>query len=422
MTPENSTPSAPRSWIPTVEKLTRWAEGVKSGSVTLLAFGAASISGIGVMHAVTSDSVALDPIKVPAPFEERGFTSEIATTRLLDEIATYQRQSSSAKERVSIQGKGSGDDLEKLQAPVAGVDMKMIQGLLGVKRERITGEITFNKEGNEPVYNVRLRRVPGNYVLLDITASGKPEAVLKQTALAMIEVFDPHIAAAIHWRNGDNTNALRMIDVVLGNDNPADDKYSLNLRSWMHIIGKRFDAAQADIDQILKIDPKFAPAYSTSSWLKRVTGNIDGSLLDAEKVIEYAPLKPWGYFQKAITLHEIKRDDEAEAQFQKALSLKLDSAPQFIRVAKFMTDRGKLNEAGDIYRKGLFAYANHAGLHANYGEWSRKQGRTEVALIEFSRALELDPKHALALAGKAEIEKSKQPSAPQLETPLKRSP
>jgi tetratricopeptide (TPR) repeat protein len=397
-------------WIPSVEKLTRWAEGVKSASVTLLAVGAASISSVGVLNALTSDSVSLDAIKVPAPFEERGFTSEIATTRLLDEIATYQRKSSSAKDRVSISGKGSADELEKLQGPaIGGVDIKSIQkavqDTLGVKKERITGEITFQKEGDNPVYKVRLRRVPGNHVLLDISAKGEPEAVLKQTALAMIEIFDPHIAASIHWRNGDEENALRLIDVVLSNDTQADDKYSLNLRAYIHITRKRFDAAQEDFERIMKLDPKFAPAHGMASWLLRAKGQYEASLAEADKAIELAPTKWYGNFQKAQTLRAMKRVDEAESSFAKALSLKPDAPGPYLQAGQLMVSRNKLNEAGDVFRKGLLLFPDNAPLHANYADLLIKTSQPESALKEFARALEFDPKNSLALAGQAELQK-----------------
>ncbi len=65
-----------------------------------------------------------------------------------------------------------------------------------------------------------------------------------------------------------------------------------------------------------------------------------------------------------------------------------------------------MNEAGETYRKGLFAFAEHAGLHASYGDLLRKQQQTSAALREFTLALEIDPKNKQALTGKAELEKS----------------
>lgn len=398
------------TWIPSVEKLTRWAEGIKSASVTLLAVGAASISGVGVMNAITSDSVSLDPIKVPAPFEERGFTSDIATTRLLDEISIYQRQSASDKDRVSITGKNSADELEKLQAPVGGIDIKRVQGAiqdaLGVRKERITGEITFTKDGDEPIYNVRLRRVPGNHVLLDISAKGDPGAVLKQTALAMIEVFDPHIAANIYWRDRDEDNALRLIDVVLNNDRQDDDKYSLSLRGNIHIAHKRFDAAQKDFDRIMQLDPKFAPAHRMIASMRLAQGDYDGSLREADLAIELAPTKWFGYYQKAQTLRDMKRGDEAEPNFIRAIAMKPNGPGPYVQAGQFLASRNKPTEAGDIYLKGLYLFPDNAPLHTRHAELLRKSGQPEGALKAYAKALQYDPKNATALAGKAELEQS----------------
>ena len=384
------------NWIPSVEKLTRWAEGVKSASITLLAAGAASITGVGVVTAITSDSVSLDPIKVPAPFEERGFTSEIATTRLLDEVTTFQHLSTSAKDRVSIKGKNSADELDKLEAPVGGVDIKRIQGViqdvLGVKKERITGEITFKKDGDNPIYSVRMRRIPGNQVLLNITARGEPDAVLKQTALAMLEVFDPHIAASIHWRGGDEDAAMRLIDVAIANSSESDHKYSLNLRAYIHVARKRLDAAQADFERIMRLDPQFAPAFGMASWLYREKGQYEKALAEANREIELVPAKWWGYFHRAETLRVMQRFDEAAASFDKALSLKPDDPAVYFQAGQLMVTRDKPAEAGDIYRRGLVQFPESPRLHADYGDLLRKTGQPERALKEFTKALEINPK------------------------------
>jgi tetratricopeptide (TPR) repeat protein len=398
------------NWLPSLEALNRWAEGVKSGSITLLAVGAAAMTGMGIFTAVTSDSVTVEPIKVPPPFEERGFNSEIATAQLLDEITTYQSHSSSAKERVSIMGKGHADELGKLQASVAGLDISKVQSaiqdLLGVKQEKITGEITFKKEGDEVLYHVRMRRLPGNHVLLDIKVKGEPQAVLKKTAVAMIEVFDPHIAASIYYREGDIDNALRLIEVVLSNDRTDDDKYALNLDAYINIGRKNYDAAQADFDRIMHLDPKFAPAHGMAAWLNRAKQQYDASLVEADKAIQLAPDKWWGYSQKAQTLRDLKREDEAEASFAKTLSLKPDAPGPFIQASQFMASRNKLAESGDICRKGLLHFPENTVLHVNYADILKRTGQPEHALKEFLMALELDPNNQVALAGKAELDSS----------------
>lgn len=79
--------------------------------------------------------------------------------------ATYGRQQSSAKERVSILSKNQHDDLQRLQmASAAGVDIQRFEGIvrdvLGIQKQTITGEITFKKEGDSIAYQVRMRRLP----------------------------------------------------------------------------------------------------------------------------------------------------------------------------------------------------------------------------------------------------------------------
>jgi tetratricopeptide (TPR) repeat protein len=308
---------------------------------------------------------------------------------------------------VSILDKGHADDLEKLQASVSGVDIKKIQSgiqdALGVKQQKITGEITYKKEDDDILYNVRLRRVPGNQVLLDIHVKGEPQVVLKKTALAMIEVFDPHIAASIYYREGDIDNALRLIDVVLSNDRVDDDKYSLNLRAYIAIGRKDYDAAQVDFERILRLDPKFAPAHGMAAWLNRARQQYDVSLTEADKAIQLAPEKWWGYFQKALTLRDMKRLDEAGDLFAKAMALKPDAPNPYVQTGQFLLAREKVSEAGDVLRRGLASFPDSAPLHAGYGELLRKQSEPERAGKEYGKALELDPKNAVALNGMAAL-------------------
>lgn len=399
--------------IPSVDDLNRWAQGIKSAAITLLAAGAASVSGVGVFHAVTSSNVVVEPIKVPPPFEERGFTSEITTARLLDEIISIERKQSSAKDRVSVLSKDQASNLEKLQSlSVGGIDTKTIQSsiqdALGIQQQRITGEITYKKNGDDISYHVRLRKLPGNEVLLDLKTSGEPQAVLQKTALAMIEVIDPHIAASIYWRNRDEENALRLIDVVLNNDTKDDDKYSLNLRGYINITNKRLDAAKADFEAIMALDPKFAPAHGMASWIYLEKKDFDQSLSEAEKAIEFSPAKWWGYFAKARVLRDMKRTEDAAVFFKKTIELNPDAAGPYIQAGVFFgAQETKQATAISIMRKGLLSFPDNTLLHSSIGDVLVKQGERDMAYREYRKALEIDGKNIAAAIGCFEIAREK---------------
>jgi tetratricopeptide (TPR) repeat protein len=356
--------------LPDTAQWLKLGQNIKSTAITMMATGATCIGTMGAFKAVTQDSVVVEPLKVPRTFEEFGFNSEVATARLLDEINTYGRsQSSSAKERVSILSKSHDNDLDKLstKSPEAKIVQDLIQDALGIQKQRITGEITYKQDADDAspagrTYHIRLRKLPGNTSLLDMTAKGEPQAVLQQPALGMIEVFDPHIAASIYWRAKDETNALRMIDVVLNNDDPADDKFSLNLRGYIHVAHKELDEAWSMFERIQKIDPNFAPQYNLASMVYLERKQFPESIAAADKVMALAPDKYWGAFAKAKAMRESKQSEQALALFRQTLTFKPDAPAPYIQAANFFNAQKLPDEALNTAKRGLQLYPQNEAL------------------------------------------------------------
>ena len=356
--------------LPDTEQMVKLGQGIKNTAIALMTAGAASIGTVGAIRAVTSDSVVVEPLKVPNTFEEFGFSSEVATARLLDEISNYSRtQSSSAKERVSVLGKSDDNEIDKLGAKSS--DVKVIQDLiqeaLGIQKHRITGDITYTQDPEDKspagrTYHIRLRKLPGNATLLDMTAKGSPQEVLQQTAMGMMEVFDPHIAASIYWRNRDEANALRMIEVVLNNDNPNDDKYSLNLRGYIHVSHKELDAAWTVYQKLQALDAKFAPGHILGSWIHLERKEYPQAIAEADRTIELAPDRYWGYFSKARALRDSKQPELALGMFKQALTLKPDAPAPYLQAASFYKSQNLTQDALTTAKRGLSQYPKHEGL------------------------------------------------------------
>ncbi len=355
--------------LPDTEQMVKLGQGIKNTAIALMAAGAASIGTVGAIRAVTSDSVVVEPLKVPGTFEEFGFNSEVATARLLDEITTYSRSQSSAKERVSILGKSDNSEIDKLGAKSS--DVKVIQDLiqeaLGIQKHRITGDITYTQDPEDKspagrTYHIRLRKLPGNATLLDMTTKGSPQEVLQQTAMGMMEVFDPHIAASIYWRNRDEVNALRMIEVVLTNDNPNDDKYSLNLRGYIHVSHKELDAAWTVYQKLQALDAKFAPGHILGSWIHLERKDYPQAIAEANRIIELVPEKYWGYFSKARALRDAKQTELALGMFKQTLTLKPDAPAPYLQAASFFKSQNLTQDALTTAKRGLSLHPKHEGL------------------------------------------------------------
>lgn len=129
--------------IPSASKPLVFFEIAKSASVALLAFAGSMIGIIGIFTSLTTSDVVFEPLKVPAPFEELGYSSEITTTRILDEVVRINALSTSTIDTKSLDGQLPGQILTSIHSlPVPGFGsfaikevQEIIQGLFGVKKE-----------------------------------------------------------------------------------------------------------------------------------------------------------------------------------------------------------------------------------------------------------------------------------------------
>ncbi len=55
------------------------------------------MTAIGVFLSVTTSSVVFEPLQVPTLFVEQGYSPEITTTRILDEVARINELSTTTK-------------------------------------------------------------------------------------------------------------------------------------------------------------------------------------------------------------------------------------------------------------------------------------------------------------------------------------
>jgi tetratricopeptide (TPR) repeat protein len=134
---------------------------------------------------------------------------------------------------------------------------------------------------------------------------------------------------------------------------------------------KDFPSALSDFEQALQIDPFSVSAYSYRAWSFYDQGELDASLADCNMAIKLDPTCVSAYLTRsAINALQEKLDDAVE------------DADTVIRIAP----------------KNEYAYVNRA--EANH----RKGGRfLDFALEDFSRAIDLNPKHVPGYVGLAYV-------------------
>lgn len=372
-------------------------ELVKNGSIAAFAFATACVTALGVFLSVTTSSVVFESLQVPTLFVEQGYSPEITTTRILDEIARINELSTSTKDKKNIGVKQPGDQLANLQA-VHGVDVRMVQSvvqdLLGVKKEKIAGEITFQADKERIVYQVRIRSLPKNTLLVDFKTSSSIPDVLKEIAVKLIEKMDPAVAASYYRWSKDIDSSLRLVDEALRNNDIYDDNYALVGRAQIYIGRKKFELAQQDLDQIFKTDPNFVPAMTTQSYLFNEQKQYEKAMEFALKAKSYWPERWQPYANIGHAADGLGKKDEAEAAYRSTIAYNPTWPSVYDELAIFFIQRGKRDFAENIYHKGLLKFPTNPELLLHYGQFLLAAGRQEQALNYLVKAYRTNPENA----------------------------
>lgn len=386
-------------FVPTPSKLLVFFEIAKSGSIALFAFAGSIIGAIGVVTSLTTSEVMFEPLKVPTPFTELGFTSEITTTRILDEVARINALSTSTKDTKNFGNKQPGEELSKLSSlplpGVGGIDIKdiqdLIQGMLGVKKERISGEITFTKHKDSVMYHVRIRQMPENKLLVNFSTDAEVPDIVKQISLKIVEAMDPAVAASYYRWSKDIDNALRMVDEALRNDEAYDDNYALVGRAQIYILKKKFDLAQSDVDRVFANNPEFVPALNTQGFLYNEKGEFAKALEFSEKAKKYWP-KNWRPYNIAgDALDGLGRGDEAEAAYIETIKFTPSWWTSYDEISAFHLKRNRPDLAEAAFQKGLLKFPENVTLLSHYAEHLLSSNRKEQAFNYLSKAHKIEP-------------------------------
>ena len=147
-----------------------------------------------------------------------------------------------------------------------GIDFKTIQTLIqetfGIKKEKITGEITGKIKKDSVIYHVRIRSMPENTLLVDLSEQSDVPELIKTIALKLVERLEPTVAASYYRLNKDQVNALRLLDQALRDDDTSDDVIARVQRASLFSQQGKFELAQADLNVAFALEPKSPQALN----------------------------------------------------------------------------------------------------------------------------------------------------------------
>ncbi|MEG4227930.1 FkbM family methyltransferase [Microcoleus sp. N9_B2] len=166
----------------------------------------------------------------------------------------------------------------------------------------------------------------------------------------------------------------------------------LNQLAELYLAQGKLEDAIAVCEQVLKINPKFVPAYKTLGNVLQAQGKLDEARNWYIRALEIQP-----DFAQALanlgTIHAQQQQwQEAIAAYQKAIAIQPNFAGVYRNLAKVFSQIGKPDEAVECCYAGLILEPKTtADEYFNLGNTLLDQGKQERAIVCYRRAVYLNP-------------------------------
>jgi predicted O-linked N-acetylglucosamine transferase (SPINDLY family) len=157
--------------------------------------------------------------------------------------------------------------------------------------------------------------------------------------------------AALALHAGDLEEAIRRLgDMLERRPDFAEGHYKRG--NALNRMG-RWQAALADYDRAVTLDPCYAKAFCNRGTVLEQLGQLGRALDSYERAIALDPLDAFAYYNRASVLKKLTRLAEAVDSYDRAIALKQDYAEAYVNRGHLLHRMGLLEEAAASYGKAL---------------------------------------------------------------------
>ena len=374
------------------------SHAVTSAVVSIAALVAASwvsIVAIGPQRIVIAD------IDLPPPLTQQGYTTTIVARHLMDEVGRLREASVMDRAEFALFERASNAPSPPLQATIGGAAFGTVEQALrlvsGNRIQTILGEIVEKSGSNSaPFYEGRLRL--GDAVISDRRgALGTPslDKLIQDMAFDIYRNFDPVRAAYAAWRLDDLDDMRIALRQALSSSSIEDRKYALTLRSR---IAEPLQA-EADLREVIRLDPGFVNAFFLLAELERKRGDLDAAEDHVMRGLGKNPRLPMGLYQWGRILQAQGRLADALAVATEACRFDGRSASGCNLMGEILLEQASVpggnpqlaRQAYDAFLRALKIDESHDAALSNAAHAAASFGDYPEAMILIDAALAKSP-------------------------------
>jgi tetratricopeptide (TPR) repeat protein len=405
-------------------------------NVTVIA--AAALTLVVIVKTAVRPVTVIDAIGVPKELEERGYTSAVVAQRLIDEIMRIGAVAATLKDRAQFSSLPFENKIPKID--VAGLSLAtffaQLREFVGIVDTRISGEVTIERapdatdKTSPPTLSLRLRIQDKGTVHVGEPAA-KLDMLVRPAALQLVELFDPYVAAAYYYVNGDLDNAEKMGQRLLDSPKEEERRLGINMNGLIALVQNRNEEALAIFTGMMAAEPGALRPILNRAFVRITMGIAEATREAARPHFEYALTDAL----RAIALAEAdgpvpterqrrqlaiartvagealmrmgdEKYDEAIAQFKRANAAEPKYPRAYFFQAQICRERKLYTEAVSLLAHAVDVDPNDPDIYdtyTNWGETLKDMGKLQQAQRIFERAIAADPKNSNGYASVGRI-------------------
>lgn len=205
----------------------------------------------------------IEPISAPWELSARGYTGQVISQQLIDEIKAYIEQAQSSRTTGSLSMLPPDQSIPKIEVPGAGISMEAViyyvREFVNVSDVRLSGEIVLEpaEDGQPQMYRFRARMSDGTHHYISSEPGENIGPLLKSVALQFLARTSPYIAGLIHLQRKDYREAVHMAQLCIRGEADCNLQWGMNLLGRVDIAESRIDDAEQDFVNAIKQAPEF---------------------------------------------------------------------------------------------------------------------------------------------------------------------
>ena len=187
---------------------------------------------------------------------------------------------------------------------------------------------------------------------------------------------------------GDTVTALTMVDKSLELNKNNPNAFSMRSQILMRF-GKDYKKALADIEEAIKLDPKFAGYFINRAYMKYNLDDYFGAKSDYDYALGLDPLSVEGHFNRGLLLAEVGENNKAIDDFSFVLRRDATNFMALYNRAMLYTKTGQHRLALADYDAMLAKYPEFEAGYMARGDVKRRMGDRKGGERDYDKALSI---------------------------------